>query len=143
MKPPSRHWLATRRANGASPCHYVSLRRCSCCCGRRRRMRACCRRSGATSNPSRYWRSYPGEGGWRHGLTTLTTGLPSSTVATSQGVIWPQGYTARREYGVVVLIDPSDRTIAREGDQIVSAGSSGEDGIALPCGDLEVNPSGH
>jgi hypothetical protein len=60
-----------------------------------------------------------------------------------QGVIWPQGYTARREYGVVVLIDPSDRTVAREGDQIVSAGSSGEDGVALPCGDLEVNPSGH
>jgi hypothetical protein len=36
-----------------------------------------------------------------------------------QGVIWPFGYTARRESGVIVLIDPSGHVIAHEGDTIV------------------------
>jgi len=59
------------------------------------------------------------------------------------GVIWPHAYSARRVAGVVFLIDPSGRKLAREGDRIVSAGSYGPDGIALPCGDLQVNPPGN
>jgi len=59
-----------------------------------------------------------------------------------QGVIWPQGYSARRESGVVVLIDPTGRIVAREGDRIVSSGSYDENDVALPCGDLEVTPGG-
>jgi hypothetical protein len=58
-----------------------------------------------------------------------------------RGVVWPNGYSARRgKDGVVVLIDPSGRTVAREGDTIVSAGAWSDDDIAFPCGELEVNP---
>ena len=58
-----------------------------------------------------------------------------------RGVVWPNGYSARREQdGVVVLIDPSGRTVAKEGDTIASGGSSQGDDIAFPCGELQVNP---
>ena len=58
------------------------------------------------------------------------------------GVVWPDGYSARREQdGVVVLIDPAGRIVAREGDEIVSAGAVNDYGITFPCGDLEVHPS--
>jgi hypothetical protein len=60
-----------------------------------------------------------------------------------QGVIWPHGYSARRDAGVVFLIDPSGRMVAREGDRILSAGSYDADDVALPCGDLQVNPPGN
>jgi hypothetical protein len=61
----------------------------------------------------------------------------------TRGVVWPHGYSARREQdGIVVLIDPSGRIVAREGDSIESAGTwKGDPEIALPCGELEVNPS--
>jgi hypothetical protein len=59
-----------------------------------------------------------------------------------RGVVWPSWYSARREKdGVVDLIDPSGRIVAREGDTILSAGSSRAGDIALPCGDLQLNPS--
>jgi hypothetical protein len=58
-----------------------------------------------------------------------------------QGVVWPNGYSARRESdGVVVLVDPSGRVVAREGDRIHAAGTYGDDGIARPECDLEVDP---
>jgi hypothetical protein len=56
-------------------------------------------------------------------------------------VVWPYGYSARREQdGVVVLIDPSGRTVAREGDRIAAAGALGDYATFVMC-DLEVNPS--
>jgi hypothetical protein len=56
-------------------------------------------------------------------------------------VVWPNGYSARREQdGVVVLIDPSGRVVAREGDTIVAAGAIGDTALYLEC-DLHVNSS--
>ena len=56
-------------------------------------------------------------------------------------VVWPNGYSARREEdGVVVLIDPSDRVVAREGDTIRAAGALSDTATYVMC-DLEVNPS--
>lgn len=56
-------------------------------------------------------------------------------------VVWPNGYSARREQdGVVVLIDPSGRIVAREGDTIVAAGANGDNAVFVECY-LEVNPS--
>lgn len=69
-------------------------------------------------------------------------GLAFKSDGATRGVVWPNGYSARREKdGVVVLIDPSGRTVAREGDAILSAGNWHGDDIAFPCGDLEVNSS--
>jgi hypothetical protein len=60
----------------------------------------------------------------------------------TRGVVWPNGYSASRgQDGVVVLIDPSGRVVAREGDTISSAGSWGDSDVGLPCGDLEVTAS--
>jgi hypothetical protein len=62
-------------------------------------------------------------------------------VQADRGVAWPNGYSARREQdGVVVLVDPTGRIVAREGDRIVAAGADGDDGIAYPECDLEVEP---
>jgi hypothetical protein len=56
-------------------------------------------------------------------------------------VVWPNGYSARRDQdGVVVLIDPSGRVVAREGDHIVAGGAVGDTALYVMC-DLEVNPS--
>ncbi len=56
------------------------------------------------------------------------------------GVIWPFGFSARREPGAVVLVDRSGRIVARQGDLVVMAGTVGEDGVQVPCfeADLEV-----
>ena len=57
--------------------------------------------------------------------------------------VWPNGYSARREQdGVVVLIDPSGRVVAREGDTIIAAGASGDTAVYVEC-DIGVNPSPH
>lgn len=56
-------------------------------------------------------------------------------------VVWPNGYSARREQdGVVVLMDPSGRTVAREGDRIAAAGAFGDTATYVEC-DLKVIPS--
>jgi hypothetical protein len=69
-------------------------------------------------------------------------GLAFKSDGGTRGVVWPNGYSARREQdGVVVLIDPSGRIVAREGDRILSAGNVHDDNITFPCGDLQVNPS--
>jgi type IV pilus biogenesis protein CpaD/CtpE len=69
-------------------------------------------------------------------------GLAYKEKSGTRGVVWPNGYSARRgQDGVVVLIDPSGRVIAREGDAIQSMGNWHGDNIAFPCGDLYVNPS--
>jgi len=66
-------------------------------------------------------------------------GLAFKSDGGAHGVVWPNGYSARREKdGVVVLIDPSGRIVAREGDTILSAGAWGDNGIAFPCTDLQV-----
>ena len=69
-------------------------------------------------------------------------GLAYKNGVSVQGVVWPHGYSARRESGVVVLIDAAGHIVAREGDQIVSAGSYGADDVAMPCGDLDVTSGG-
>jgi type IV pilus biogenesis protein CpaD/CtpE len=68
-------------------------------------------------------------------------GLAFKSDGGTRGVVWPSGYSARREQDVVVLIDPSGRIVAREGDTIVSAGVMKGGNISFPCGDLQVNPS--
>jgi hypothetical protein len=70
-------------------------------------------------------------------------GSHSKEVAGVQGVVWPYGYSARRESGVVLLIDASGRILARQGDRIRSSGSYGENNVALPCGDLQVRTAGN
>lgn len=70
-----------------------------------------------------------------------TYGLGFKTGDSVRVVVWPKGYSARREEdGVVVLLDPSGRIVAREGDRIVAAGGNGETAVFPMC-DLEVNPS--
>lgn len=57
------------------------------------------------------------------------------------GAIWPHGYSAQRESGVVVLLSQSGLVVAREGDRILAAGGSGpDDAVNVEC-DIHVNPS--
>src|SRR4051794_15481371 len=57
------------------------------------------------------------------------------------GAIWPHGWSARPESGVVVLLGPSGQVIAREGDRILASGGSGpDDAVNVEC-DIQVNPN--
>jgi hypothetical protein len=68
-----------------------------------------------------------------------THGLGFKRGDTVRVVVWPNGYSARREQdGVVVLIEPSGRVVAREGDTIFAAGGIGDTADYAEC-DLEVN----
>ena len=49
-------------------------------------------------------------------------------------VVFPYGYTARRVGGVVFLIDPVGRVVAREGDEVRGAGAFASDRVFLQCG---------
>jgi hypothetical protein len=60
------------------------------------------------------------------------------------GAIWPDGYSARREGGKIVLIDPSGHFVAREGDYVVAAGAVNSNGAGRACTDIGAVPSpGH
>ena len=53
-------------------------------------------------------------------------------------VVWPFGYSASRDFAGVVLMDGTGQMVAREGVQIATAGFTSDDGIAYPCGLVEV-----
>jgi hypothetical protein len=57
------------------------------------------------------------------------------------GVVWPDGYSARREHGVVVLLDAAGDVVAREGDRMVAGGTETDDGVGHPCFGIQVEPS--
>ncbi|HEY7527203.1 MAG TPA: hypothetical protein VIA82_10285 [Candidatus Limnocylindria bacterium] len=58
-------------------------------------------------------------------------------------VTWPHGYSARRESGVVYLVDDRGEVIAREGDHIHAGGASDDDGTAHVCFGITVDvPAG-
>jgi len=68
-------------------------------------------------------------------------GLAFQNPGYRNGAIWPHGYSARRESGVILLIGPSGRVVAREGDRILAAGGSGaDDAVNVEC-HIQVNPS--
>ena len=70
-----------------------------------------------------------------------TYGLGLKSGGRVRVVVWPYGYSARREKdGIVVLIDPSGRVVAREGDHLAAAGAFSDTATYVMC-DLEVNPS--
>ncbi len=70
-----------------------------------------------------------------------TYGLGFKSGDSVRVVVWPYGYSARREQdGVVVLMDPTGRVVAREGDTIAAAGAFGDTATYVEC-DLEVNPT--
>lgn len=69
-----------------------------------------------------------------------TFGLAFQNPGYRNGVVWPFGYTARRQSGVILLIGPAGGVVAREGDRILAAGGSGEEAVYVEC-DIQVNPS--
>jgi hypothetical protein len=56
------------------------------------------------------------------------------------GVVWPPGYTARREQGVVVVLDAEGRVAAREGQTMISGNPPTSDGVVHPCAPIEIVP---
>jgi hypothetical protein len=56
-------------------------------------------------------------------------------------VIWPFGYSARREASGVVLLDETGRAVAREGDHIEMGGGFGADAFAACAGSIKVVPA--
>jgi hypothetical protein len=53
-------------------------------------------------------------------------------------VIWPFGFSAHRDLTGVVLVDDTGRIVAREGDEIATAGFTRDDGVKHPCGLVEI-----
>jgi len=53
-------------------------------------------------------------------------------------VLWPFGFTAYRDFEGVKLVDGDGRIVAREGDEIATAGFRDDDGVAHPCGPIEI-----
>ena len=81
-------------------------------------------------------------------VADLTSGLAFQGVNGSRNVPiwWPNGWTARREHGVVLLMSPSGSVVAREGDRILASGGHSSDpngghvSDSVDC-DIQVNPS--
>jgi hypothetical protein len=73
-------------------------------------------------------------------VADATFGLALENPGYRNGVVWPHGFTARRESGVVLLIGPGGGVVARERDWVQGAGGSGDDAVVLQC-NLRVNPS--
>lgn len=53
-------------------------------------------------------------------------------------VVWPFGYTASRDFEGVTITDEEGRVVAHEGDEIAAAGMTGDNGVARPCGAVEI-----
>jgi hypothetical protein len=63
-----------------------------------------------------------------------TYGLALQNPGYVNGAIWPYGFTARREAGVILLIGVAGQVVAREGDRILAAGgSAGDDAVGVDC----------
>jgi hypothetical protein len=52
---------------------------------------------------------------------------------TGVNVLWPFGYSSRGFVGSMELIDPTGRSIAREGDTVQMAGGTNLDGVFVAC----------
>ena len=76
------------------------------------------------------------------------SGLAFEGVAGSPNkpTLWPYGWSARRENGVILLVDPSGSVRAREGDVILASGGNSSDpkggnvSVSVDCA-IRVNPS--
>lgn len=67
-------------------------------------------------------------------------GVAGSVTGNVLPIIWPHGYTARRDDdGTVVLLDPAGQVVARQGDRVSFAGGFGNDGIFHACGEVSVH----
>jgi hypothetical protein len=63
-----------------------------------------------------------------------TYGLGFQNPGYVTGAIWPHGFTARRESGVILLIGVAGQVVAREGDRILAAGgSASDDAVNVDC----------
>lgn len=49
------------------------------------------------------------------------------------GVVWPFGYSARREQGRARLLDASGAVVATEGDRVILGPGPRDDGVVYPC----------
>jgi len=58
------------------------------------------------------------------------------------GVVWPNGYSAQRQAGVIILLDPPGQIVARQGDEVVMGGVIHGNGVNYPCDppELQVQP---
>lgn len=68
---------------------------------------------------------------WGLALTVTPTGKPF-------GVVWPHGYSARRDEGRVSLLDATGTVVARERDLVEMAPGNEIDGVLYPCAPITV-----
>ena len=56
-------------------------------------------------------------------------------------ILWPFGYSARREGTGIVLVDETGKVIAHEGDFVQAGGGTGNEGLFAVCaGSVKVVP---
>ena len=65
----------------------------------------------------------------------------NTTVGKTYGVVWPPGYSARREQGVTLLVGSGGGVVAREGDALQMAPGNEEDGVVYPCEPITSVPN--
>jgi hypothetical protein len=59
---------------------------------------------------------------------------------TIRKVIWPNGYSARRDIAHVALLDPAGAVVAVTGQDLhIEGGETGSDGTWLACGAIRLN----
>ena len=67
-------------------------------------------------------------------------GLGFANAGHPMSVVWPDGFSARREWGRIVLLDARGAVVAREGDRILAAGGTAGDGAVGVWCHIQVNP---
>lgn len=55
-------------------------------------------------------------------------------------ITWPRGYTARRSWSEIEVIDRAGNVVARTGSHVELSGGFGPDGTFLDCGGIIPNP---
>lgn len=74
-------------------------------------------------------------------LAASGLGLADATGATIP-VLWPFGYSARREPAGIAVLDETGKVVAHEGDFIQAGGGFGNDGAFAVCaGSVKVVPA--
>jgi hypothetical protein len=75
-------------------------------------------------------------------VANAQTGLAlSDATGTTIQILWPFGYSARREGTGVALLDETGKVVAHEGDFVQAGGGTGNEGLFAVCaGSVKVVP---
>jgi hypothetical protein len=76
-------------------------------------------------------------------VANAQTGLAfSDATGATMPILWPFGYSARREGSGIALLDETGKVLAHEGDFVQAGGGTGNEGLFAVCaGSVKVVPA--